>query len=663
MAFQETLATLAVDLVADTSKLGTAFNRAVSDGAVYGGRVGDNFAYHVKHAMIAQLSGVGFYSVMRAMMENTLTGGVGYALGRAGFAVSRFASNAAAELDPYRFALERMTGSAEKAERVMRRLQNIAARSNYNTPEVLSMATRIMGRKGDVEGGIAQTQKYLDMAQAIGVRNVDFEQFQRNLDDLERVGGKKAHVVDIRQMLKRAPSFQFVAGKAIGMDPQEVNKRLYKMSGEEMMKLLDQIAEANKGLAEAAVYRTPQTAFRNIVDVMEQGMAPTGQRINAFLIPVARVGMALATAGREMNYYSQGVFGLVGIFNLFRLSAGLLINTGILVYRAFSTLNTSLNTLATSATLAANAVSRQGNASMMSAAASGVATNSAAASLLTAGAVASRLGMVPGTNISALRIGAGAGYSAGIPAYGYYGGAGIPTAVRVGANGAALGSTIFGIGASSTAPSSPIFNQAAGTSAFYAQRAAAATNVAAGVMGAVTKPTLMSRFMGSTLGKLIGPALILAKPLAGMFKGTGASMGMGLLGAGISWAGGAMAESGAGGPWGRVGSRALQWGGMAGSLGAMTGIWQVAAVMGVLGAIAGAAVQGYNEYQTGGKGPGSAGYELRNAAKDLKEAAGDLAQFSARIIGGGPRANAGMGQFQSEYLRFHLIFGAKEGML
>lgn len=376
------------DLGLDTSAFNRSLDKAFGDAQTKGERAGKAFAQGVMGAIAANIPG-------GSLLANVLGSGdilrvgagaiVGTGLGR----VASAASDAATELQSYRRSLIGISGDAEVAERALLSLQKIAGRSNFDTTQVLDLGTRLAGKSGDVNKAVGQVQNILDAATRFNVRPGDFEEFQKNLSDLQVKGASRVERPDVEQFFRRAPLAITEAAKLLGISNAEAEKRLRASTGEEFIEIVRKIGERNKGAAERAAGESPQSIARNIADTIGQAISPTGEIINRALTPIFQVGLDAVTLAANINRATGGAalltVGLIATAGAARLVVPPIIG----IVRGALTLGPSLVSLAGAATRAAvslSLIAPGGAVATAGSVAAGAASSAAAATATVAGA-------------------------------------------------------------------------------------------------------------------------------------------------------------------------------------------------------------------------------------------------------------------------------------
>lgn len=353
-----TLASIAIDLNADTSRFDAGMNGVISRAMGVGGRAGSAFGIGFSNPILNALAGV-----------NSLIGGVQTVVSGA---LDISGMRTAATFGVYRRQLTAIAGDAGVAEKAIKGFVDIANNSSYDTDQVLAFGLKQAGKTGDVAGATAQTQRTLDAAAALGVTNGNFNRFQINLDQMQNRGGRVAGAENIRQFRDVAGSANTIIAKSLGISVAEANKKIFKSTGNEIIAMINAVGDANKGAAARMSGSDPLAVGANIIDSMKSGMEPTGRMLNTVLTPVALgVKKVVDTLGL-LNSVTGGGAGLVGV-----------IGGGVVVLRLFGgatataigatrTLTGSLLQMAGAAEIAAGA-SRAGAISSVGGGLAGVA--------------------------------------------------------------------------------------------------------------------------------------------------------------------------------------------------------------------------------------------------------------------------------------------------
>lgn len=321
----DTLASLAIELGIDDRSLERGLMNAVSSAQSAGGRAGSAFADS--------------FASPFSRTVNKIQGDLRNAQELGGFALKVSGSETAAEFGKIRRQLAYITGDAKIANREFDRLQNMAIHSDFNAAEVSQLALREAGRTGDVSGAVDKVQNILDASAAFGVANRDFNQYQRNLSDIQNRGDSKVTRPDLQQLLKYAPSSSTAIAKSLGISVAEASKRMQNATGTELSKMIEDVGKSNRGLADQRSGQDPFSKADNIMDALKVGIEPTGRIINAALMPALETGAALADVFTKVNQATGGGAGLLAVVGIgvigFRTFNGT-VGGGIVAVRGFT---------------------------------------------------------------------------------------------------------------------------------------------------------------------------------------------------------------------------------------------------------------------------------------------------------------------------------------
>lgn len=298
----DTLATLIVEILGDTSALDAAMDNAVSVAGQRGGQAGSTFAIGFANPIMNAIGGV-----------NTTLRSIGQGVD---FAANFSGMRAAAELGYYRRALQGIAGDWDKAEQAYRSFQNIAEQSKFDSKSVFDFGLRQAGQSGDVVNAANKTQTLIDAAEAFKVSRQNFNYFQQNLGDIERKGDKKASVVDVRQFNRAAPLATTEIARAYEITVSEAAEKVRSSTGNELTEMINRVGLANKGAAAKAAGADPFTAASNIGDAAKNAIAPTGALLNSVLAPALQNVQNAIAPLRSLNELSHGFLGLAGVLGL-----------------------------------------------------------------------------------------------------------------------------------------------------------------------------------------------------------------------------------------------------------------------------------------------------------------------------------------------------------
>lgn len=335
------LASFLVMLGADPRVFDAALDRAVQQSERKAEEAGRRWVAGLRGAVADRLSGGGLGGVLLgdSIVGSAALGG-SLAIGRGLLDTARFASQAASEINYYRRTLVSLAGDAGIAESALKDMQDIAAKTPYDTAGLLGLGVRIAGRTGNVAGLKTEIQELVDFAAAAGVRPQNFlgpNGFQRNFSQLLAQGDRKVAVDELSEIEVQAPQLRAALAKARGIGIKDASKLIDSATGNQLLSYFDEIARANRGAGERAGLSDPQSVLANIRGNLSDAAAPTGNILNAVATPLLVKVNQLASSFRSLNEVTSGGAGLViGIG-----AAVVAVRLGIIAF------NTMRNTVAT----------------------------------------------------------------------------------------------------------------------------------------------------------------------------------------------------------------------------------------------------------------------------------------------------------------------------
>lgn len=351
----ESLYSLAVRLFGDLSGLYSDMDRAKGEAVTRGGQVGQSFGESLKRQLTGQLAGGG---IAGQIFGGSVQGAAGVGLGRIILGAGAAASSAGAQIRYYRDQLRELTTDAKTADDALGKLQTTANDSNFDTDQVMQLGMVIAGRSGNVGQAATQTQQVTDAAATLGIRNQNFNAFQTNLGQILAKQKGKLDAEDVRQLRTYAPTIAVQIAKATGTTVDKANALLDTGTGKQLFDAILKIGETNKGAAKGQSSADPAAAMANLTDSINNGLAPSGERLNAVLTPMIGLLKESADKAGELNKATGGSAGLAIALGLTSIAVIGMVNGARGAIAGVTTLTGAINDLAAAslrATIAAEA--------------------------------------------------------------------------------------------------------------------------------------------------------------------------------------------------------------------------------------------------------------------------------------------------------------------
>ena len=302
---------LLVEIFGDTKPLERDLQRAGSVAQKAGADAGDKFAKEFERQQ-ERINGT----------VKSAFGVAGMSLVAAGAGLFSRAISEGAEAMGIRRQLTGVYQDSAKAQQALEALQDTAAATGYGSG-VVNLGLKIAGRYNSVEELQAALGKQIDAAAAMGVTPQKFNEYQINIEQLQMRGNNKAEMEDVKQLLNAAPTAISRIAQAMNLSYADAQKKLYSMSGNDILKVLEKIGEQNKGGAAAAALSTLPGAADAVAKVFSQSLAPTGELLNRGLLPLATMTFYAAQGFNDINKATHGGAGLVVGMSL--LAAGVFV--------------------------------------------------------------------------------------------------------------------------------------------------------------------------------------------------------------------------------------------------------------------------------------------------------------------------------------------------
>lgn len=184
------------------------------------------------------------------------------------------------EVTRIRNQFEALTGSAQEAESILRRVFQIAQTTPFDTVNVAQFAAML--RSAGVAGAQLEREltALLNLASAAGISRSDFTRFAENLLQIRSGAGG---LMDIRQMLRAAPGISRFLAEQLGRDRLPLDELAALIQREGPERFYQRLIEAGEARAGAATRVTPLTALANFVELIQMELLPTGELLGKIL--------------------------------------------------------------------------------------------------------------------------------------------------------------------------------------------------------------------------------------------------------------------------------------------------------------------------------------------------------------------------------------------
>lgn len=316
----------------------------------------------------------------------------------------------AAQFQDIALALETVTGSAEKAAKLMRELRKMGSETPFDTAELAQFASQLIAAGTASERVTGQLRTLADLAAYSRVPRAELPRFLGNLMQLR--GQPTPQMEDLKEMVRLAPALgKIVAagtGQSTAMTSIEAMKTLQTMTGQQAFDTILRGTEAiAKGAAKTSATLSIMNAFGNMIENLGMIMEPTGQVFIKVLGPVVALLSDVAQRLGALNAFTHGIAGLLTIAAIVAKSWTLVRNSMVAARVEINRLIASINTLAVSSGAAAAATTGQTAANVGSGAAG--AAGAAAAAVGWSARLRSMLGTALRGAFRFLKSGLGAG--------------------------------------------------------------------------------------------------------------------------------------------------------------------------------------------------------------------------------------------------------------
>lgn len=230
-------------------------------------------------------------------------------------------------------ALVALTGSGEKANRMMEQFKRLGMQSAFDTAEVAGMGAKMLGAGVSETRLMPDLQALLDLAShGMGLSRQDFPEFTRNLLQIRGRGTGKADMADINQLKDRVPQIgNFIAaGIGGGIGREDALKQAQSMTGRELYDTIIKGSEAMaKGAAAAKASLDPLAAWANVMETFQIAMEPTGKLLLPLIMQAIAFAQSLADVFKNINKATFGLAGLAVVLGVGLVGATVLAVAGI----------------------------------------------------------------------------------------------------------------------------------------------------------------------------------------------------------------------------------------------------------------------------------------------------------------------------------------------
>lgn len=223
----------------------------------------------------------------------------------------------AAQFQKVQFGLEALTGSTEKAARLLREIKGLGASTPFETAEIARFAQQMLASGFAAEGLAKNIKAVTDTVTVLGGNTQTVERMLLAIRQIR--GSRRLQGDELNQLLDAGLPLQRVVGAATGRSVSAAEARgiLSEKTGEEAAELLLRgMEKAFGGKARLGFLDT----LTNLFDTLNNIMEPTGRLINTVLAPAAVVVGKVLEQFQRINEFTGG---LAGLFVLFRVGVAI----------------------------------------------------------------------------------------------------------------------------------------------------------------------------------------------------------------------------------------------------------------------------------------------------------------------------------------------------
>lgn len=288
-----------------------------------------------------------------AMTAQAAIGSIGIV---AGMLATLSGVRVAAQFQDLALSLETVTGSAEKANKLLRELRKMGAETPFDTAELASYASQLIAAGTATEKVVGQLRTLADLAAFSRIGRADLPRFLTNI--MQMRGQPTPQLQDLKEMVRLAPALGKIVAAGVGqkgpMTSIEAMKKLQTMTGQQAFDtILKGTGAIARNAALMAATLSPINAFYNVLENIQMIMEPTGHIFLAVLKPIMGLVAYVAQGLGDLNAFTKGFAGLAIIIAVLAKSWTLIRNSMIAAKVQIDNLVASINHLAVSAGTAA----------------------------------------------------------------------------------------------------------------------------------------------------------------------------------------------------------------------------------------------------------------------------------------------------------------------
>lgn len=288
-----------------------------------------------------------------AMTAQAAIGSIGIV---AGMLATLSGVRVAAQFQDLALSLETVTGSAEKANKLLRELRKMGAETPFDTAELASYASQLIAAGTATEKVVGQLRTLADLAAFSRIGRADLPRFLTNI--MQMRGQPTPQLQDLKEMVRLAPALGKIVAAGVGqkgpMTSIEAMKKLQTMTGQQAFDTIIRGTEKiAKNAALMAATLSPINAFYNTLENIQMIMEPTGHIFLAVLKRIMGLVSYIAQGLGDLNAFTKGLAGLTIIIAVLAKSWTLIRNSMIAAKVQIDNLVASINRLAVSAGTAA----------------------------------------------------------------------------------------------------------------------------------------------------------------------------------------------------------------------------------------------------------------------------------------------------------------------
>lgn len=265
----------------------------------------------------------------------------------------------AAEYRDIALSLEQMTGSADRAQKILKEMRKMGAETPFETADLARFASQLIASGTAAEKVTDELRTLADLGAWARMPRHELPEFLRNLVQIR--GREHPELQDLYQLTRTVPGIGKIVGAGLGtgeLASTEAIQRLQQMSGKEAYETILKGTEMlARDAAKMAGLLSPLSALGNLIENIRTVMEPTGQILLQILMPVVDVLSRVAQAFGSLNELGKGMPGLVLIIWGLVKVKGVLVNSFVAAVTATRTLTQTLIQYAEAATAASTAAS------------------------------------------------------------------------------------------------------------------------------------------------------------------------------------------------------------------------------------------------------------------------------------------------------------------